>query len=180
MDEFIQLKILSCIDDKKEFKKFIESINMSESTKKQKLANLLLDKYLKDTDSSIDDALFSLLNQEKKYMIEHQLEGYPLSAQMIGTKEEVIQFMTSHTYNTIDYLRLDVEQYNNVTKEEVYNYYTNNFIVSKLILDTDKSYVWDLLLINGYGNILVGDDADEYIIYDMDDINTITKHNKTI
>lgn len=177
MDKHVLIKILSDIEDRDVFLKFIESTKLSNTDLKHEISRILTNRFMKD--KSIPDALYELLYPTKRYVLLSSKKYEQTKIRLTGTKEEIIDYMVNDAYV---YIGSDFD-YSNVSKEDVQKYYEDNFVTNNLLKltsnDGTEYYLWDdNSNIISYIGFYKDDNNDFYSIYNTDDIETYNKYNK--
>lgn len=186
MDKYTYIKILHSINDEDEFNNVIKGTKLTPSDLKSEISSILTDRYLSENKGTISHALFNLLNPKKKYMLTNKVSDDDSQIELIGTKEEVIDYMVNSTYSRIEDMRADTPEFQFITKEDTLKYYDTNFRNVKLVKGTSNVigtyHYWNYgneYNIDFYDMYLLGEiNVDYYLIYDMDDIETLSKSNK--
>lgn len=193
MDRYIYIKILESIDDEKDFDNLIKAANITPSELKSELSNILVNRYMYEHKKSnpvekhtVSNALFNLLNPKKRYMLTTQIMYEDIYIDMIGTKEEIIDFLVKESYERIEDMRDETPEYKSVTKEHVQKYYESNFRVVQLKKGYTISNIpyiywcgYNAAKIDFYDMYLLGEEnKDYYFIYEINDIETKSKFSR--
>lgn len=182
MDKFISLKLLETMNDKETFNNTIKGLNIPITDIKLSLMNELLNKYMKECKSigigTYTDALFNIYNPIPIYQLYISTE-YNHEPVLIGTKEEIISYLSNNSYSDIDVDRDSHKEYKDIKLENSNLYYNNNWRVCSIITFSDGK-IWNAHYepITEYSSLLLDRFDVSYSIYNTDDVNKMSKYQK--
>lgn len=170
MDKYLFIEMLKNVKDPSEFKNIIEASNLAVSDIMTEVSLCLTKKFLSDNKYTTTQALYNLLHPQKKYILYVYILDSNGEIQMIGTKEEILNYITNDTYSRICQSRDSTPEFQNVKKETVYSHYESKFTENHHNGEPIEYY--DSVLTNAVFSY------DYYQVFDMDYVNELSNKNK--